>query len=204
MKLSSKVAFAVTFTAAFTVSSASRATGPKATVVRGHQRINELLRLEKRAPARAKVLDAKIRKIVEHLMDFPTLAKRSLGRRFRELDEAKKREYISLFTQLVESSYLRKLKGRLDYDIQYGKPESQGSIATVPLVVIRHRKGRKSTTEITYRLHKQGGSWKIVDVVTNQVSLTRNYRRSFGRIWRREGYEGLIRKMKRKIGKLNR
>lgn len=178
------------------------AAGPKQTVVRGHEKITKLLRQQKHSPARAKALDRKIRKLVEQLMDFPTLAKKSLGRHFGELDQAKQQEYVRLFTELVESSYLKKLKGRMDYKIQYGNPKIQGQLARVPAVVIRHKQGRKMTTEIVYKLRRQGGTWKVVDVVTNEVSLTRNYRRSFGRIWRREGYDGLVRKMKRKIATL--
>lgn len=182
--------------------SSALAAGPKQTVVRGHERINKLLRQQKRNPARAQALDRKIRKLVEQLMDFPTLAQKSLGRHFGELDRAKQQEYIRLFTELVESSYLKKLKGRMDYEIQYSAPKVQGQRARVPAVVIRHKQGRKMTTDIVYKLRREGGTWRVVDVVTNEVSLTRNYRRSFGRIWRREGYDGLVRKMKRKIAKL--
>ena len=181
---------------------AARAGGPKQTVVSGHERINALLRRQRRQPARAKILDKKIRRLVESLIDFQTLARKSLGRHWSELDDARKKEYVTLFTELVESSYLKKLKTRLSYQVHYGKVETNGGQAKVASRVIRVKHGRKMTTDITYKLAKIGGRWKVVDVVTNEVSLTRNYRRSFGRIWRREGYEGLIRKMKRKIAKM--
>jgi ABC-type transporter MlaC component len=66
------------------------------------------------------------------------------------------------------------------------------------------KRGRKNETKIVYALSRSSGRWMVYDVLTNEVSLARNYRRSFGRIMRRDGYKGLIRKMKRKIRKLNR
>jgi len=178
------------------------ASPPKQMVKATHEKINGLLRRERVQPKRKASLDRRIKNLVEQLIDFDVLARSALGKRWAQLDEAKQKTFVGLFRELVERSYLNKLRGRLDYSLQYGRVVQSGNQAKVPVTVVRMNRGRRETTDIEYRMRRLVGRWRVVDVVTNQVSLARNYRRSFARIMRREGYDGLIRKMKRKIAKL--
>ena len=43
------------------------------------------------------------------------------------------------------------------------------------------------------------GDWRIVDIVTDGVSLTRNYRRRFRRVLRKEGWRVLMEKLERQL-----
>lgn len=179
--------------------SRARAGGPKEVVRSSHEKINELLRKEKRSKSPKASLDAKMKKIINQFLDFDSLATASMSRHWDKLTAGQKKEFVSLFRQLIESSYIKRLRGDLDYKVVYGKVERSGSSAKVPTTVERIKRGRKSETKIVYELHRKGGRWRVVDVVTNEVSLARNYRRSFGKIMRRDGYPALIRKMKSKI-----
>ena len=41
--------------------------------------------------------------------------------------------------------------------------------------------------------------WVVYDVVTDEVSIANNYRSQFNRIIRKESYDALVKKMKRKL-----
>ncbi|MCD6500079.1 MAG: ABC transporter substrate-binding protein [Deltaproteobacteria bacterium] len=192
----------VVVTAALGIEFPAVGSPPKRVVKATHEKINEFLRRERAHPGQKTSLDRRIKGLVEQLIDFDVLARSAMGKRWGQLDEAKQKTFVDLFRELVERSYLNKLRGRLDYTLQYGRAVQFGNGAKVAVTVVRMNRGRRETTDIEYRMRRLAGRWRVVDVVTNQVSLARNYRRSFARIMRRDGYDGLIRKMKRKIAKL--
>ena len=44
-----------------------------------------------------------------------------------------------------------------------------------------------------------GADWRVYDIITDGVSLVKNYRRQFRRIIRDEGWDGLIDRMQKKL-----
>ena len=173
--------------------------GPKGVIQTSHAKINKLLRKEKKSGRKSTSLEAKMKKVINRFLDFDSLAKASMSRHWDQLTAAQRKEFSALFRQLIEASYIKRLRGDLNYKVIYGKVEKKGRKAVVHTTVERMKRGRKNETTIVYKLKRSAGRWQVYDVVTNQVSLAQNYRSSFGRIMRRNGYAALIRKMKRKI-----
>ena len=52
--------------------------------------------------------------------------------------------------------------------------------------------------QLNYALEKQGGGWKVYDVIVSGVSLVTNYRGSFAREVRSKGIAGLIQMLSEK------
>jgi phospholipid transport system substrate-binding protein len=173
--------------------------GPKGVIQSSHAKINKLLRKEKKSGRKSASLEAEMKKVINRFLDFDALAKASMSRHWDNLTAAQRKEFVGLFRQLIESSYIKRLRGDLNYKVVYGKVDKKGDRAVVHTTVERMKRGRKDETSIVYKLKRASGRWQVYDVVTNQVSLAQNYRSSFGRIMRRNGYATLIRKMKRKI-----
>ena len=48
-------------------------------------------------------------------------------------------------------------------------------------------------------MRKANGGWMVYDVVTDDVSIVRNYRSQFNRIIRRKSYKALVKKMRDKL-----
>ena len=70
-------------------------------------------------------------------------------------------------------------------------------------VLIKVKKdGRTSEIVIEYKMRRAKGRWVVYDVITDDVSIVRNYRSQFNRIIRRDSYEVLVKKMRRKLEKL--
>ena len=175
---------------------------PKSVIKSSHEKINRLLKKEKSGKVAKGALEGEMKKVINRFLDFDALARASMSKHWKTLNAAQQKQFITLFRQLIESNYIKRLRGDLSYKVVYGKTTTSGGKAKVPTTVERMKRGRKSETKIVYRLKKTSGRWQVHDVVTNNVSLARNYRRSFGRVMRRNGFDSLLKKMKRKIKSL--
>jgi phospholipid transport system substrate-binding protein len=60
------------------------------------------------------------------------------------------------------------------------------------------RRGRPLTIKIDYVLVSQAGALRAFDVVTDGVGLVDNYRAQFNKIIAKDGFAGLIAKMKKR------
>jgi phospholipid transport system substrate-binding protein len=138
---------------------------------------------------------AAVRKIAEDIFDFTETAKRSLGRHWQPRTAAERREFVDLFANLLERSYLSKIELYSGEKIAYLGDTIDGDQA-----MVRTRIATKHGTEIPvdYRMYRHGDRWLVYDVVIEGVSLIANYRTQFNKIIQTSSYQELVRKMKSK------
>jgi phospholipid transport system substrate-binding protein len=136
-----------------------------------------------------------VRRIAEDIFDFTETAKRSLGRHWQPRTPAERKEFVDLFANLLERSYLSKIELYSGERIAYLGDTIEGDQATV-----RTRIVTKHGTEIPvdYKMYKQGDRWLVYDVIIEGVSLIANYRTQFNKIIQTSSYQELVRKMKTK------
>ena len=146
-----------------------------------------------RQPSMAEERRAAIRKQAEALFDFTETAKRALGRHWPELSGVQQREFVSLFTDLLERSYISRVEQYGGERIVYAGDSIEGDTATVRTKFIT-----KQGTEIPvdYRLLRRGDRWLAYDVFVEGISLVSNYRTQFDRIMRTASYPELVRRMR--------
>jgi phospholipid transport system substrate-binding protein len=141
---------------------------------------------------------AKVREIVLPRFDSPDLAKRTLGRHWRDRTEDERQEFTRLFTDLVEKSYRRTLdRYTRDIQIVYDQERIENGFAEVDTHLLSAH--QSEPIAITYRLHKVGEQWLIYDMVIANVSMIRNYRSQFDRILSKSSYAELIETIRRKL-----
>ncbi|HEU5305545.1 MAG TPA: ABC transporter substrate-binding protein [Gemmatimonadales bacterium] len=144
-----------------------------------------------------KVLERRkaVRKIAEEIFDFGETAKRSLGRHWQGRTPAEREEFVQLFADLLERSYIGKVELFNGERITYTGETIDGDLAMVRTRIIT-----KQGTEIPvdYRLHKRGERWLVYDVVIEGVSLVANYRTQFNKIIQTSSYQELVKKMRTK------
>lgn len=176
------------------------AESPTSAIKRTHSRINKLLgkKTKKGTPADERVKQ-QVKKEVNAFLDFNELARRALGRHWEARTENERTEFVDILKQLIERSYVKQLRSNLGYTIEYRKEALDGKTASV-VTAVKVKKNRR-TTEIVieYKMRKTSGGWMVYDVVTDEVSIVRNYRSSFNRIIRKESYEALVKKMRKKL-----
>jgi phospholipid transport system substrate-binding protein len=145
---------------------------------------------------------ARVRAILLPLFDSQELAKRSLGTHWRDRTEDEKKEFVQLFTELVEQSYSHTLD-RYTIDVQFffDHERIEGDFAEVNTRILDPSQSKPFS--INYRLHQVGGKWLIYDIVIENVSMVRNYRNQFHRILSKSSYKELVQSIKRKLTELN-
>ncbi len=144
-----------------------------------------------------KVLERRtaVRKIANEIFDFSEIARRSLGRYWQPLTEPQRTEFVALFGDLLERSYISKIELYGGEKIVYSGERVEADLATVSTRIMT-----KNGTEVPvdYRLFKRGDRWMIYDVSVEGISLVSNYRTQFNKIIQTNGYNGLVEKMRTK------
>jgi len=143
---------------------------------------------------RAQVID-QLREIVYTRFDFEEMAKRSLGSHWRRLSPSQQKEFVTAFTELLETTYADKIDLYEGQQVEYTGETIDKNYAEVNTRVIG--KNRESYS-VDYRLHQVGGQWRIYDVVAENISLVNNYRSQFNRIVVNSSFEELIKRIKQK------
>jgi phospholipid transport system substrate-binding protein len=140
-----------------------------------------------------------VRKIANEIFDFSEIAKRSMARHWQPLSEAQKNEFVGLFADLLERSYISKIETYGGEKIQYTAERADGEFATVSTRIIT-----KNGTEVPvdYRMIKRADRWLVYDVSIEGVSLVSNYRTQFNKIIQTTSYNELVSKLRNKQDEL--
>lgn len=137
----------------------------------------------------------RMKQISADVFDWEEMAKRALATHWRERSPQQQQEFVGLFRDLVERSYLNRLESAASekQNILYTDEQVDGSRAAVKTRVVTKR---NQEVPIDYRLDKANGRWQIYDVVIEGISLVNNYRSQFNRILTSSSYDDLVQKMK--------
>ena len=139
---------------------------------------------------------AQVRQTVLERFNFGEMARRSLATHWRDLTPQQQEEFVNLFTELLEKSYVDKIENFSDEKILYlGEQVDQG-IATVKSKVVTKK---NVEIPIDYKLLQRAGKWEVYDIIIESVSLINNYRVQFNKIIRTKSYPELVRLMKVKL-----
>jgi len=175
------------------------AESPTDAIKRTNRRINQLLSRKAPAGAAADKLKDQIKQEVSSFLDFTELARLALSRHWEARTEAQRKEFVQILQDLIERNYIKQLRANMGYTIQYGKESRDGETASVATTVKVVNSKRTTELTIEYKMRRVGKRWMVYDVVTDDVSIVRNYRSQFNRIIRRESYEALVKKMREKL-----
>lgn len=174
------------------------AESPMAQIKRSNTRINSLLRKK----VLTKSIKKKVNREVGDFLDFQELARRALGRHWKKRSATEQTEFVQLLTDLIQRNYVKQLKGNLGYTLEYRNQKVAGQKAHVVTAVKVTKNGRTEEVVIEYKMMRKKGRWVVYDVITDDVSVVRNYRSQFNRIIKKKSYEHLVNKMKAKLKRI--
>jgi phospholipid transport system substrate-binding protein len=143
--------------------------------------------------ARAADRRAAIRAIANEIFDFRELSQRALARHWQTRTPAERDEFVQLFADLLERSYIGKIETYSGGErIQYTGEILEGDQATVRTKIVT-----KGGTEIPvdYRMLRAGDRWLVYDVAIEGVSLVANYRAQFNKIIQTSSFRALVEKL---------
>ncbi len=198
--LLSSILAAAVLAAPFTSFALAGTLGPLATLKMKNGEVDRLLRqkVTSGSPEEKKVKD-EIKSLAGTLFDYSELARRSLADHWQKLTPAQRTEFVATLRELIERNYVKQLRTNLEYSVSYKNEEVSGEEATVTSIVKVKTQGKATDAEIVYKMHKVGSEWRVWDVITDEVSLVRNYKSQFGKIITEKSYDELIKKMKSKL-----
>ncbi len=125
------------------------------------------------------------------------IARFSLGRYWPRLSDDQRREYLRLFEDFIMRGSVDRMmrySGQL-LEIQEGSADL-GRRGEAQLTVVKSRFYDPEPIRIDWVVASQNGSFKVVDVVIEGLSLAQTYRDDFSSVVRREGVDALLRKLR--------
>ena len=136
-----------------------------------------------------------IRAVANDIFDFGEISRRSLAVHWQARAPAERQEFVALFSDLLENSYITKIESYSGEKIVYAGDSVDG-----PLAIVKTRLVTRQGTEVPveYRMLLRDDRWRAYDVNIEGISLVANYRAQFNTIITRSGYPDLVAKLKAK------
>jgi phospholipid transport system substrate-binding protein len=138
---------------------------------------------------------AEIRTVAEDIFDFQEMSRRALGPHWNGRTPQERREFVPLFTDLLERAYVGRIESGRGGKVLYGGDAVDGHEATVRTRIITPQ---GTEIPVDYRMHRKGGRWLVYDVNIEGVSLLNNYRSQFNSVIRSDGYTALVDRLRSK------
>ncbi len=149
-----------------------------------------------KAPSKTEERERLIRHAVDERFDWEEMARRSLAIYWAKRTAEERKEFIRLFSDLVERTYMKKVEDYSGEKVLYEGENKEGDYASVRVKIVT-KKGEDIPVE--YRLKKEGEGWFVYDVSIEGVSLVNNYRVQFHSIISQSSYENLVKRLKEKV-----
>lgn len=132
--------------------------------------------------------------------DFEQMTRLAVGRDWRSATESQQRALTDSFRNLLVRTYAKSIMKYSGQDIVYeaSRPGTRSGTVVVPTEV---RAPGAAPIPIDYFMLDRGGSWKVYDVVIDNVSLISNYRNQFRSTIASSGIDGLIEQLRAKTAR---
>ena len=136
-----------------------------------------------------------IEAIAYERFDFNTISKLVLARNWRRMTPAQREQFEQEFKRHLSVTYGDSLDryGDETVEITDSRAERNGDVTVRSRIL-----SEGDPLAVDYRLRSRNGSWYVIDVIVEGVSLLSNFRSQTQEIISAEGPEGLIQKLREK------
>jgi len=141
---------------------------------------------------------AAIRRAVADYFDFRQMAKLSLGRNWKKLDDAQRDAFVETFRELLERSYGNRLAQYRNQTVRFGEVKVRKGRAVVDSLVVSPER----TIPVRYRLYRSKQGWRVYDIKIEGVSMVGTFRADFKNIVKKKGVDGLLQTLADKLRRL--
>ena len=144
---------------------------------------------------RARERQGELREIASGSFDFEETAKRSLARHWASRMPAEWDEFLQLFANLLERSYIPKIELYGGEKIAHVRETIDGDQATVKMKITTTQ---GTEVPVDYRMLRRRERWLVYDIIIEGVSLIANYRVQFNKIITASSHQELVTMMRDK------
>ncbi|HEY7520508.1 MAG TPA: ABC transporter substrate-binding protein [Methylomirabilota bacterium] len=138
---------------------------------------------------------AEIRKIAEEIFDVEEMSRRALGQHWKARTPEERREFMTLFADLLDRSYISRVESGRGGKVNYAGETVTGDEATVRTQIITPQ---RTEVPVDYRMHRKDNRWKVYDLNIEGVSLIANYRSQFNSVIQSSSYQALVERLRSK------
>ncbi|MFC1591614.1 ABC transporter substrate-binding protein [Thermodesulfobacteriota bacterium] len=154
-----------------------------------------------KSPAQADERRSRLYAVLKERFDEVAFARRALGKHWKTLAAAEKKEFVELFSDLLMRTYFEKIDAYLNKtdsftpdSIKYLKEKIGKRYAVVETNVVLNK---TTAVPVFYRLENKEGSWLVSDIAIEGVSLLKNYRVQFNEILINSSFKDLLERLKK-------
>ncbi len=143
-------------------------------------------------PARQKARE-KARAAVGELIDFDSLAKATLGKKWEDLSAKDRARYTDSLRGAMEANYLSKMRQGKSQDVDKVKSEVLGEEKQGERTLVKTKvTSGEDSASIDYVMEREKKGWAAVDVLTEGVSLAETYRDQVTKLMAKKNFEAVI------------
>jgi len=174
---------------------------PKTSAMETFKKTHETVLLYQRSGVKNDV----IQKLVDDLLNYKWIAKTALGGTKKGAErkcEPRCDEFEMLLGNLIRQNYLKRLRDADKGTVEYVGEDKRPRASKVTTKIKFKKDGVDQVVEVAYVMRYEDGRWQVTDIITEGVSLVKNYKFEFGQIMRDEGIDGLIKRLQMKLDDL--
>jgi phospholipid transport system substrate-binding protein len=127
------------------------------------------------------------------IFDFGEMAKRSLGQHWAARTPVERTQFVALFTDLIQHSYIAKVDQHGGAKMIFKGETLDGDLAAVRTAIPL---SNGSEMPLEYKMHNADARWQVYDLSLDGISLVSNYRAQFNKIIRIDSFETLVTQLK--------
>ncbi|GBD96155.1 MAG TPA: ABC transporter substrate-binding protein [Nitrospirae bacterium] len=163
--------------------------------------LNLLKDKELSAPDKKEERRTRISSLIRERFDFREMARRSLARHWKKRTPEEEKEFVAIFSDLLEASYISKIEAYTDERVTFDKEviKGKGKYGVVSTTIAT----KAVDIPIDYKVKFKNGKWWIYDVVVEGVSFVSTYRSQYNKVIVKESFAKLIQRMKNKLNEVN-
>jgi len=145
---------------------------------------------------------ARLAPVVDRVFDVPSMTRLAIGSSWAALSPAQQQQLVEAFRHYIAATYADRFDSYSGQQLQVtGERPYNGDVVVQTKIV----KSDGDTTTLDYLMRQNQGSWQVSDVyfdgTISQVAIQRS---EFYSILRRDGVDGLVMALNRKVDLLGR
>ncbi len=140
----------------------------------------------------------RVEQIVYARVDFPTLSRLVLASNWNRLSEEQQKQFMEEFRQNLSATYGRNVESYKNEKVTITDDHAEARGDWTVRTKILRPGGSGGDISVDYRLRQIDGTWKIIDIIIENVSLVANFRSQFQEIMSSGGPVRLLQVLREK------
>lgn len=136
-----------------------------------------------------------VEQIVLPHFDFEEMTRLAVGKYWREVKPSQRDPLVEEFKTLLVRTYSKALQQYSDQQVEFLPMRGDPADNDVTVRTQIEQPGG-FPIPVYYSLHREDDTWKVYDVIIDNVSLVTNYRSSFSQKIRQDGIDGLLEQLR--------